>query len=76
MKKILLLLTMLPALCFADGPIWEEIKSPTYSYWGNNAAFRTSVPHGWIVYTYNGAGVGISTTSVFVPDENHEWTLQ
>ncbi len=72
MKKWLIILLMLPTLCFASKPNspWEEIQGPS-----NEPLYRMSVPHGWIVHTRSSTFYGYSPTSIFVPDENHEWVL-
>ncbi|MCP0912974.1 MULTISPECIES: hypothetical protein [Legionella] len=74
MKKILAILLILPSLSFSKSPSsevvsspWEAIPSPA---WGVGL-YRLSVPHGWLVYT----GGGTTATTVFVPDEDHEWIL-
>jgi hypothetical protein len=74
MKKLFIIGVLFPFLAFAtanpdikpNSP-WEEVQAPHY----NVGIERMSVPHGWLVITYAGT-VG---STIFVPDENHEWTL-
>ncbi|MFC3909043.1 hypothetical protein ACFORL_08150 [Legionella dresdenensis] len=70
MKKFILALALLPAINYANtcSAPWEKI----------NASFkdalmcRMPVPHGWLVQT----SYWYTTTTLFVPDENHEWILE
>ena len=72
MKKLLFILLVLPSLSFAKPHLpWERIMDPTNNS-GTGRMYRMSVPHGWLVFT--GTPVG-GNSSIFVPDENHEWVL-
>lgn len=80
MKRLLATGLLFPLLSFAT-PItnseppaqlspyapWETIQSPDWDI----KMERMSVPHGWMVITYSKT----TTTTIFVPDENHEWIL-
>ncbi len=69
MKKLLIILLLLPSLSFAKTHLpWEKMMDPTDN-WDTPRMYRMPVPHGWLVYT---GGNG----SIFIPDENHEWILE
>lgn len=84
MKKFLSILALLPSIVCAEpmqapkiqlegkDPGWEQIQAPYYSVMGGATMHRASVPHGWLVST----GYMYTYTTVFVPDENHEWQLK
>jgi hypothetical protein len=67
MKKLLLLLLLLPALANATG--WEcinrQIGGLTCNTW------RWSVPGGWMVATDNG---DVDIAMAFIPDAQHVWS--
>lgn len=65
MKKLLLILMLVPVICFAK-PEWEHVLGG----WNELSLDRLKVPHGWIVSTGSAHG-GI----FFYPDENHEWKI-
>ncbi|KTD38864.1 hypothetical protein Lnau_0358 [Legionella nautarum] len=82
MKKLFLILTLIPSLLSAANiqipytelasrldPHWEQITPPDFGAWSNLAIMhRAAVPHGWLITTaYK------DVTTIFVPDENHEW---
>lgn len=67
MKKILTLslLYLLSINCYAYK--WETVIDG----WLEPTCWRLEIPNGWIVVTKYGSGV----SSVFYPDENHEWRI-
>ncbi len=68
MKKMLLLILLIPALSYASS--WECIgRVVTCHTW------RMSVPSGWIVAGDNSASTEHGYAMTFVPDPSHEWKL-
>ncbi len=68
MKKLILVLAMLPSLCLADK--WQCINHQPMSI--NCNTWRWEVPGGWLVSTDNG-DQDIAMT--FYPDSQHEWKI-
>lgn len=65
MKKLFLVLMLIPIICFAK-PEWQKVISCTF---GINL-YRLKVPHGWLVHN------GVSDAGItFYPDENHDWKI-
>lgn len=62
MKRLLLILLLIPSLSFAAK--WEEITS------GGDTIARLETPHGWLVRVY-----GIGGALTYIPDEKHEWKI-
>lgn len=73
MRKLFYTILLISPLCsaqYCNAP-WEDVPSPTKSV----KTCRLSVPHGWLVFNFVNSDVEIPTT-LFYPDENHEWPLQ
>lgn len=64
MKRLILILLLVPALSFAQK--WECVEE---SWSGHNCYMeRFYISHGWLIRGY---GNGLT----FIPDEKHEWKI-
>ncbi len=72
LKKSLYLVLLFPIIGFArpcQSP-WENVPGPMAKV----VTCRLSVPHGWMIYHMTTEEMEIPT-SIFYPDEQHEWVL-
>ncbi len=67
MKRLLLMLMILPLPLFASSDYWETCYKAAF----DADVYRIKVPQGWIVHIVNER-----SSSFYVPDNDHRWVCK